>query len=288
MSGCRLDYMGVGDDTPMRIVERQRASGQAFPPSWIMPPVSAAPKPNPSTGMPDWAVGASQWQAFVRGFMASFGIAGYVLIAGSVGFGALVRDMGLGIDFAILSSLLFYALPAQVILAAELGRGASLFAAAFAVTLTSVRLLPMGVTVTPYLNDHKGRRWLEVLAMHFVAVTAWIEANRRLGPLPAHLRLPHFLGFGSTFMAFTAISAAVGFMIAGSVPVALTAALLFFTPAYFMLSMMQTARAGADQLAIALGMAIGPVVYLVAPDLDLLIAGLVGGTIAYISGRKHK
>ena len=208
-----------------------------------------------------------------------------MLIAGSVGFGALVRDMGLGLDFAILSSLVFYALPAQVILAAELGRGASYFAAAFAVTLTSVRLLPMGVTVTPYLRDHKGRRWLEVLAMHFVAVTAWIEANRRLGPLPPHLRLSHFLGFGSTFMGFTALGAVVGHLIAGRVPVALTAALLFFTPAYFMLSMMQTARTRPDQLAIALGMVIGPLVYLVAPDVDLLVAGLVGGTIAYLFGR---
>lgn len=248
--------------------------------------MNVAPEPTTSPGMPDWAASASQGEAFVRGIQASFGIAGYVLIAGSIGFGALVRDLGLGIDFAILSSIILYALPAQVILAAELGRGASLFAAAFAVTLTSVRLLPMGVTVTPYLRDHKGRRWLEVLAMHFVAVTAWIEANRRLGPLPEHLRLPHFLGFGSTFMMFTAISAAIGFMIAGRVPVALTAALLFFTPAYFMLSMMQTARAHADKIAIALGMVIGPLVYLVAPDLDLLVAGLVGGTIAYVSGRQ--
>lgn len=242
----------------------------------------------PTEHTPAWASTAGQGEAFLRGIAASFGIAGYVLIAGSIGFGALVRDMGLGIDFAILSSFVFYALPAQVILAAELGRGASLLAAAFAVTLTSVRLLPMAVTVTPYLRDHKGRRWREVLAMHFVAVTAWIEANRRLGPLPPHLRLSHFLGFGSTFMLFTATSAAVGFLIAGRVPVAITAALLFFTPAYFVLSMMQTALRRADWLAIGLGMVIGPLVYLVWPDVDLLVAGLVGGSIAYVSGRSGR
>ncbi len=66
----------------------------------------------------------------MRGIAAAFGIAGYVLVAGSIGFGALVRDMGLGLDFAILSSLVFYALPAQVILAAELGRGAPVLSAA--------------------------------------------------------------------------------------------------------------------------------------------------------------
>ncbi len=208
-------------------------------------------------------------------------MAGYVLLAGSIGFGALVRDMGLGLDFAILSSFIFYALPAQVILAAELGRGASFLAAAFAVTLTSVRLLPMAVTLTPYLIDHRGRRWREVMAVHFVAVTAWIEANRRLAPLPPAIRLSHFLGFGMSFMLFTAVGATIGFKIAGSVPVALTAALLFFTPCYFMLSMLATARLASDKLAVMLGVVIGPTVYLVSPELDLLVAGLVGGTAAY-------
>jgi predicted branched-subunit amino acid permease len=241
----------------------------------------------PTTGVaPSWVDGATPAIALWEGVKASFGIAGYVLIAGSIGFGALVRDMGLGIDFAILSSLVLYALPAQVILAAEFGRGATLLASAFAVTLTSVRLLPMAVTVTPYLRDAKGRRWLEVLAIHFVAVTAWIEAQLRLGPLPHHLRLAHFIGFGSMFMIFTAVSAAVGFLIAGSVPVALTAALLFFTPAYFTMSMMQSARSAPDHIAIGLGLLIGPVVYRFSPDLDLLVAGLVGGTIAYAWGRK--
>ena len=69
---------------------------------------------------------------------------------------------------------------------------------------------------------------------------------------------------------------------------ALTAALLFFTPAYFMMSMMQSAYLRSDWLAIGLGMAIGPLVYLVAPDLDLLVAGLVGGTIAYLYGRRQQ
>jgi len=245
---------------------------------------SAAWKPSADT--PAWAAKASQSEAFTRGLLAGFGIPGYVLVAGAIGFGALVRDLGLGIDFAILSSIVFYALPAQVILAAELGRNASLLTSAFAVTLTSVRLLPMAVTVTPYLTDYKGRRWREVLAIHFVAVTAWIEANKRLGLLPPHLRLSHFLGFGNTFMLFTVAGATIGFFVAGLVPTALTAALLFFTPCYFVLTMMQTARASADWVAIGLGLVIGPLTYLVAPDIDLLVAGLVGGTIAYVHGRR--
>ena len=236
---------------------------------------------------PAWAATAGQGEAYVRGLRAVLGVGGYVLFAGSVGFGALIRDLGLGVGFAIWSSVVLYALPAQVIMATALAGNASLIAAAFAVSLTSIRLLPMTVTLTPLLRDNRGRHWREVMAVHLVTITSWIEGNRRLGPLPPAIRLSHFLGFGSGFMAFTAIGAAVGFAIAGSMPVALTAALLFFTPSYFTLSMLATARVPADRLAVALGFVIGPLVYRFAPDLDLVVAGIVGGTIAYRAGRRR-
>ena len=67
----------------------------------------------------------------------------------------------------------------------------------------------------------------------------------------------------------------------------MTAPLLFFTPCYFMLSMLSTARMGADKLAVILGVVIGPLVYLISPDLDLLAAGLIGGTYAYWWGKRQ-
>jgi predicted branched-subunit amino acid permease len=234
---------------------------------------------------PGWAATAGTREAFLRGLSAMFETPGFVLLAGSVGFGALTRDMGLDIGFGIWTSIIFYALPAQVVLADQLGRGASLLAAAFAVTLTAVRLLPMTVTLSPHLKDVKSRRIREIAAVHFIAVTAWIEGHRRLGPLPPHLRLPHFFGFGSSFLIVTVLGSATGWAMAGSVPSWVSAALLFFTPAYFLLSMLATAQADTDQLAIVLGLAIGPAVYRVSPDLDLLVAGLVGGTAAYVVGR---
>ena len=37
---------------------------------------------------------------------------------------------------------------------------------------------------------------LELLVAHFIAITTWIEGNRRLPELPRELRLPHYLGMG--------------------------------------------------------------------------------------------
>ena len=241
---------------------------------------------SPVVSPPAWARTASPLEAFVRGIGASASTPGLVLIAGSLGFGALTRDMGLGIGFAIWTSIVLYALPAQVVLADQIGRGASVLAAAFAVTLTAVRLMPMTVTLMPMLRDVKGRRWLELLAVHFIAVTAWIEGHRRLEPLPEHLRIWHFIGFGSSFVLCTVGGAVIGYGLAAIVPTAISAALLFFTPAYFMLSLITTARQPGDTLAIVLGVVIGPFVYLAAPGMDLLVAGLVGGTIAYLAGKR--
>ncbi len=212
---------------------------------------------------------------------------GYVLLASALGFGALVRELGLSFDFAVMSSVIFYALPAQLLLADQIGRGASLLAAAFAVSLTGVRMTPMTITLVPLLRDVKRRRWLEVLAVHFIAVTAWLEGHRRLHPLPLHLRLPHFFGFGLSFMICTVVGAGAGYLLAGSVPVAVSAALMSFTPIYFLLSMIASARQIADRLAILLGVTIGPAVFMLWPELDLLVAGLVGGSIAYAVSRRR-
>ena len=76
-----------------------------------------------------------------------------------------------------------------------------------------------------------------------------------------------------------------GFALAGHVPPLATAALLFTTPLYFVLSLIATSRARMDLAAIVIGCGLSPVFYLAAPGFDLLATGLVGGTLAYLLGR---
>jgi hypothetical protein len=66
------------------------------------------------------------------------------------------------------------------------------------------------------------------------------------------------------------------------VPAAVSATLLFLTPIYFLLSLMATSRARIDRLAIGLGCALAPVLYVAAPGFDLLATGLLGGTLAFL------
>jgi hypothetical protein len=73
-----------------------------------------------------------------------------------------------------------------------------------------------------------------------------------------------------------------GFALAGSVPVAVSATLLFLTPIYFLLSLLATSRTRMDLAAIVLGCGLAPVLYLAVPGFDLLATGLIGGTLAFL------
>jgi hypothetical protein len=41
-----------------------------------------------------------------------------------------------------------------------------------------------------------------------------------------------------------------------------------------------------DRLSVVFGAIFGPVLFLIVPGPDLLLTGLIGGTIAYLAGRK--
>lgn len=228
-----------------------------------------------------------QLAAFGSGLMGIFSIPGLILFAGAAGFGALARDAGMSLFNTVFMMGVFFALPAQVVMMDQLARGGSIMAGTFAVALTAVRLLPMTVALMPLIKEEK-TSWRQVVAVHFVAITAWIEGMRRLPSRPADLRLSDFLGLGTGFVLATLAGAAVGFLIAGTVPPVLSAALLFLTPIYFFLSLVATARSSVDILSLAFGTMLGPVFYVLVPGFDLLLGGLVGGTLAFMAGRYQR
>jgi predicted branched-subunit amino acid permease len=244
----------------------------------------AETQPSPAQQPPDWVEGADSWRACREGWRIGLETPSLILAATGAGFGALAHDAGIAFGHAAFMSVVLYATPAQVVLIDQYARGASLLAGAFAIALTAIRLLPMMVTLMPYLRapGKPAPAWQFVLASHFIAVTGWTEAFRRLPQLPEALRLPHFLGIGSALMTSLLIGTCIGYGLAGVVPPILTSALLFMTPLYFTMSLILNARQTLDGAAIAAGIVLGPVFFLAAPGFDLLLTGLIGGTLAFV------
>jgi predicted branched-subunit amino acid permease len=208
-----------------------------------------------------------------------------MLFTSSLGYGAFANACGLTFGEAMFLPLLLQALPAQLVLADHAARDASIAAAALAVALTAVRLLPMTVVLMPLLRGHGGPRWHELATVHFVGVTQWLEGLRRLPHVPERLRLAHYLGIGCSISAGTLLGSALGYLLSVGVPGWLVAVLLFMTPLYFLVSLIETSRTRPDRLALILGGLGGPPAFLLLPGYDLLAVGLIGGTLAWAIGR---
>jgi predicted branched-subunit amino acid permease len=218
---------------------------------------------------------------FLRGMRAAAtSVQGLVLFAAMVGFGGLCKDVEFPIGAAMLSSVLVWALPAQVLVVGGYAAGNAAPVIALAVALSSVRLFPMTAALMPYLRGRGGIGW-QILAAHFVAVTAWIEGMRRLPSTPVDGRLPFFLGIGSLLVISAMAATFGGYFLAGTLPRSLAIGLLFLTPLSFLIQLTHNGRDLVDRLALGLGLIIAPFMAEIGGRLDLLWTGLIGGSIAW-------
>lgn len=225
---------------------------------------------------------------FLHGVRHGISVPALVLFASYVGFGALLQGVGFPFGAGLLSTLLIWALPAQVILIGGLAAGSALPALAFAITLSSMRLLPMVVSVAPYMRGPRRSTFLELVCAHYVAMTLWVESLRVLPHMPGEGRVPFTLGLGNMLVCVSVSGTAAGYLMAGTLSGPLAALLLFLTPLSFSVLMVRNAVALTDWLALAAGFLIMPFVVGLDGGLDLLVAGVGGGTLAYLIGRRRR
>jgi predicted branched-subunit amino acid permease len=223
------------------------------------------------------------------GIRSSLALPGWIVALSFLGVGSLARDVGHPIGAAILSTVAIWAAPAQLILYGSLAGGGLVTAAALAVALSAIRLLPMTLAIWPYLR-RPGQSLLTQLGLaHFIAATVWIDSMRRLPGLPPEGRIPYFVGFGATCLSLSIVATALGYLLVGALPLPFAAGLLCLTPIYFTVSMMGGARTAGDWAAIGLGLGLVPIAAaVVGRDYDLLATGLVGGASAYLIDRQAR
>lgn len=154
--------------------------------------------------------------------------------------------------------------------------------------LTNARLLPMTVAVMPWLRTPGVPRWLYYLAAHWIAVTGWAQAMRVAPLLPPAARLPYFLGFSLVLWPATLVGTALGFFVAGGLPLPLLLGLVFVNPIYFMLVFAADLRVKPRVYAMVLGAIAGPLFFLASPDWGLMATGFVAGTAGFLLGKAQE
>ena len=225
----------------------------------------------------------SRPSSFRTGLTEALGAPALAMGATFLAFGAAVAEAGLSLPWALLCSGAVYGMAGQlVLLGIAAGAGGAALPAAVAATAANARFLPMSVAIAPLLG--RGRRPL--LALPFIAITPWAAAMRRLPRLREGERLPWFLGFAVASWCAALAATAAGHLLAGVLPVALRAALLFANPLYFALLLAADLGRPGVREAVVGGVVAAPLALLLGPAWGLLAAGLAGGTAAFLWSRR--
>ncbi|MFB9265664.1 AzlC family ABC transporter permease [Bradyrhizobium erythrophlei] len=227
-----------------------------------------------------------QWQTSFRAFLWGARSVGstvltMVLFATYLGIGALAHDSGFSLGWTLASTVFVWAGPAQIIVITTLGSGATILQSAIAVTVSAIRLFPMVVSVLPMMRTETTKRRQLILVAHLTAVTLWVECFRFLPHVPRDRRIAFIHGLGCGLVSVCLVANTIGYTLAANLSQLLAAGILMLTPLAFLLSTARNCRELADVIALVLGLLLFPVAAMLNSGVDILVSGVVAGTIAY-------
>jgi predicted branched-subunit amino acid permease len=235
--------------------------------------------PLPPLDSPTWT---SSFRAFAQGFKSvSSTIFDAVLFATYIGIGALAHDSHFSLGWTLLSTILVWAGPAQIIVITTLGSGVTILQSAIAVTVSAIRLFPMVASVIPLMRTPKTKKRHLILVAHLTAGTLWVECHRVLPQVPRDRRIAFVHGLGLGLLCVTLCANMIGYFLAANLSQTLGAAILLLTPLAFLFSTARNSKELADVVALVLGLMLYPLFSLLNTGLDIIISGVVAGTIAY-------
>ncbi|WP_416797908.1 AzlC family ABC transporter permease [Ciceribacter azotifigens] len=235
--------------------------------------------------MPFQTADSESFRWFRRGASGIFSLPALILMTSFVGFAAFALEAGISRGAAIFMTLMVWALPAKMILTGMLASGAHILAIIVAVSLSSIRMMPMVASLVPEIRTPRTPVWLLLFLSHFIAITAWVFTTQHIGTVPREHRTVYFAGFAITLTLTNTLLVGICYGLVETFPPMVAGVLFFLTPVYFVASIWATSRQPVLKLAFLIGVVGGPLLSMVVPGLDVLIAGLGGGTLAYLTDR---
>ena len=192
---------------------------------------------------------------FLQGIIASkkFDSPAIALGASFVAIGALLKNLGFSIQESIFSTLLTYALPGYLVMAASMLICDSLVNIFLAVWLVNSRLYPMTVSIMPLLKHESQPRWKYYLSCHFVAVSSWLILKSNYEEIERKYRIDFWIGIGTATWLVAIFSTIIGYYASDFLNRDMIIALAIINPIYFMCAMIGVMKTVQLTSAILLG-----------------------------------
>lgn len=219
---------------------------------------------------------------FFKGMRVLISLPALALACAIIGFAGFAIEVGIPMPEVVAMNFFIWALPAKLIMVSSILSGTSFAATFLAVTLSSIRFMPMTAALVPEMRTKNTRTWVLLILSHFVAITGWLYALENFKNVPRENRTAFFAGVGGSLFIFNTLLIAVGYKFIETFPPYALAALFLLTPVYFLLSLWRSARDYSIFLAMGFGLVLGPLFSQFFPQIDILLSGFVGGTLATI------
>ena len=162
--------------------------------------------------------------------------------------------------------------------------GASLLNIFLAVWIVNARLYPMAVSLFPLMMHKSQSKWKYYFSCHFIAVSAWLIMKSNYKKIPKEYRIDYWIGIGSATVSVSVIGTFIGFSFSEYLNKDMMMGLAILNPVYFLCMMVGASKTIPVTLSVLLGTILGPIIYLFSPEWSILLAGVIGGTIAYLIG----
>jgi len=220
--------------------------------------------------------------------LKSFDSPAIALGASFIAIGALLKNIGFNIQQSILSTVLTYALPGQLVMAESFFIGASLVNIFLAVWLVNARLYPMTVSLMPLLKETRQPRWKYYLSCHFLAVSSWLIMKDRIQVVDQKNRIDFWIGIGVGTWSTAIVATIVGYLLSDYLSKDMVIGFAIINPVYFACMMVGAMKSKSISIAVILGSILGPTLFLFSQEWSILIGGTLAGTIAFIVGENYE
>ncbi len=201
------------------------------------------------------------------------------------GFGSLVHESDLPLLMAIAATVGIWGLPGQLALVEMHVAGVSSFLVILGVSLANARFLPMVVSFLPVMNVEGSRSRWNFALVQMLSINSWAAGLKRFPEIAPNVRRRYYVVFAAICMSAGILGTVVGYLGVGLMPRPIAMGLLFMNPLFFAVLLVGV-QSRTSMIALIVGAPLGVMFHLVASDLDLLLTGVVGGTLAFCLNKR--
>lgn len=220
---------------------------------------------------------------FLRGVLDCLNVPALGLGLTMVGFGAMAQEAGVQLLPALGVTALVWGIAGQVALVEIHAGHGGLVALFIAVSLANLRMLPMTVTGLSAIAGGRRIPFLgRVMLAQSLAISCWTQMMTRSDHVPGPQRLRYYIAFAVTLISAGLVGTCVGHQMGRVVPPQVLTVTIFMTPLYLLL-LISGARQWVNRLSVVFGILIGVGFYPLIGDWSVIAAGVLGGTLAFIS-----